>query len=177
MRATAKRTSLRRALLDSEQVEKTILRLVEDGQLGVAQGAELARQLPEIINHSGYILGHLGAHLGIGALRSIMIALPLGSLLRSSWVAGSRLYETLRRNPEKARIHSLPVFLIAIIPFAGYFSYLLPLRAAHADAAYLYANHVAYLRYDTPLAALLSDKPAPLRRLVERIVGVPSAVR
>lgn len=171
MNGAVKTTSFRRALLDTEQVQQTILRLVADGELSEARGALLGQRLPEMVRECGYIIGHLGAHLGIGALRSIMIVLPLGSLLRCLWVAGSRAYETLRRNPEKARIHSLLVFLIAAIPFAGYFSYLVPLRRAHDDAAYVYANHVAYLRYGTSLDAVLREKPAPLRRVVERILG------
>jgi hypothetical protein len=83
----------------------------------------------------------------------------------------SRLVETLRGKPDRARIHSLRVFLIAAIPFAGYFAYLIPLRQEHPQAAYLFANHIAYLRYDASLNDLLRDKPAFLRRLLERIVG------
>ncbi len=167
--------SIRQSLLDGEQVQDTILRLVASGELDEAQGAELARRAPVIAADCGYILGHLGSHLGIGAVRAILVFIPLGSVLRASWVAGSRLYETVRGNSDRARIHSLKVFLIAAIPFAGYFSYLVPLRASHEDAAYLYANHISFIRYDASLAVLLSGKPALVQRLVERMVGASPA--
>jgi len=131
---TVKTTSFRKALLDTEQVQQTILRLVEHGTLSETRGALLRQRLPDMVRECGYIIGHLGAHLGIGAVRSIMIALPLGSLLRCSWVAGSRVYETPRWNPEKARIQSLLVFLIAAISFAGYFSRYLGAEIRRATA-------------------------------------------
>jgi len=163
--------SFRRALLDPSQVEITIMRLVASGELEEVIGAELQNKLPEIANDCGYVLRHLSAHFGIGALRSILFFLPLGSLLRASWVVLSRLVETLRGKPDRARIHSFRVFLIAAIPFAGYFAYLVPLRREHPQAAYLYANHIAYLRYDASLNDVMHDKPAFLCRLLKRIVG------
>ncbi len=138
--------SFRRALLDPSQVEITIMRLVASGELEEVIGAELQNKLPEIANDCGYVLRHLSAHFGIGALRSILFFLPLGSLLRASWVVLSRLVD-------------------------GYFAYLVPLRREHPQAAYLYANHIAYLRYDASLNDVMHDKPAFLCRLLKRIVG------
>jgi hypothetical protein len=53
----------------------------------------------------------------------------------------------------------------------GYFAYLIPLKAVNADAAYLYANHVAYLRDNCSLEQALQRKPRWLMRLLRGLLA------
>jgi len=162
-----------RHLLDREQLGQTIDRLVADGDLPSERAASLRADLDDALPRSQYVLKHLGAHLGIGAVFAFdVIPLPLGTVSRVLWVVGSRIYESLRGTPEQARIHSLGVFLIAAIPLLGYGAYLLPLRRVSEQTAYLYANHVAYTHRGQSLARILASKPRILKRLTHCFVPV-----
>ena len=115
--------------------------------------------LEETVHDSAYVLGHLGAHLGIAAIRVGFPLLPIGSLGRSLWVLGSRLVETLRGRPERAHVHSVTVFVVALIPFVGYCAYVVALRRVSEDAAYLYLNHVSYSRNGESFDLFLARRP------------------
>jgi len=162
----------RRDVMSESRLHETIGQLVTDGELTPENGERLATSLRETSHETGYIAGHLCAHLAIGLVFSFdIIPLPLGSISRGLWVAGNRVYVMLRRQPERSKVHSVPVLLVSLIPFAGYFAYLIPLRAANADAAYLYANHVAYVRSGCSLEQALHKLPAWRQRLVGRLLG------
>ncbi len=163
----------RAQLLDERNLRPTIDRLVAEGRVSSDRGAALHRDLPRTIKASSYVLKHLGAHLAIGAIR-VGVPLPIGSIGRVLWVSGSRAYETLYGTRERARVHSLPVLGIAAIPFLGYGAYLLPLRRQSEDAAYLYANHLSYARYDCCMEKVLESKPRLVRKLGRRLF-LPSA--
>jgi hypothetical protein len=138
----------------------------------------LATELPGILAGSGYVLRHLGAHPAIGAVFLLdPTPLPLGTLCRVLWVVGSRIVETLRGARERARIHSLPVGLIAAIPALGYGAYLLPLRRENEAAAFLLANHVSYALFGAPAEALVARSPRPLRSVARRLVPLRPSLR
>lgn len=128
--------------------------------------------LRETRHESQYIIGHLCAHLAIGLIFSFdLVPLPLGTISRGAWVAGNRIIATVRGRPDQAKIHSWTVLFVSLIPFAGYFAYLIPLRATNADAAYLYANHVSYLRSDCALRQFVLQRPVWQRRLMQRLLS------
>jgi hypothetical protein len=157
----------RREDIDEPHLAATIDRLVADGELTAEDAERLRLGLPDMVRQSGYILRHLGAHLAIGAIFAFdVIPLPLGSLSRGGWVIANRVYEEIRRNPDRARIHSLVVLGAALVPFVGYFAYLIPLRSRNAEAARLYANHISYRRWGKSLHAALAGKPRWMQRLV-----------
>ena len=119
----------RTRLVNPDAAEQTVQQLEEDGVLSPEQAAMLRDVLPRQIAESHYVLGHFGAHVGIGVgLSWVMIPLPIGTASRVIWVLGNRLVETLRRRPEHARVHSRRVLLMAMVPWLGYSAYLIPLR-------------------------------------------------
>jgi len=161
-----------RAAIDEPQLRATIDRLQSEGELSPADAERLRAALPEVVAQSGYILRHLGAHLTIGVIFAFdVVPLPLGSLARGVWVLSSRLYEQVRGTRDRARVHSLTVLGVSLVPFVGYFAYLIPLRTANAEAAFLYANHVSYRRSGQSLSVYLSRKPRWMQRLVRWTVS------
>ena len=165
-------TARRRALLERASLEQTIARLVDDGLLSGDEGLTLSEELPRLLADSAYVLGHLGAHAAIaGVFLLDVIPLPLGTACRVLWVAGSRGVETWRGAPERARVHSLSVLLVAAIPVVGYAAYLLPLRRESERAAFLLANHVSYALFDAPAETLIARSPRAFRGITRRVLG------
>ena len=161
----------RRELVQRASLERTIDRLGDDGLVTEAEALALREELPRLLADSGYVLRHLGAHAAIGGVFLFdPTPLPLGTACRVLWVAGSRAWETLRGSPERARVHSLAVFLIAAIPALGYAAYLLPLRRENEAAAFLFANHVSYALFDASTEVLVARSPRPLRRFARRLL-------
>jgi hypothetical protein len=161
-----------RELTSEPRLRESIERLRQDGCLSVSEAERLQLSLPELLRNSHYVLRHLGAHFAVGVIFAFdFLPLPMGMISRGLWVIGNRIYETVRGHREEAAVHSLPVFGVALVPFVGYFAYLIPLRARNADAAYLFANHLTYLRSGCSLEAYLAKKPAWLGRLVRSIVS------
>ena len=168
-------------MLETGGLERTIERLVGDGLVTAGEALALREELPRLLAQSGYVLRHLGAHAAIGGIFLFdPTPLPLGTACRVLWVAGSRLWETLFGSPERASVHSLPVFLIAAIPALGYAAYLLPLRRQSETAAFLFANHVSYALFDAPTEALVVRSPRLLRRVARKLLPTrppPAAAR
>ena len=161
---------MQRDLHDEALLLATVARLHDEGHITSEQAERLRVALSGVTTQTNYIIRNLAVHLGIGASK-VIIPLPIGSLLRGGWVAMARTTETIRRRPDHARIHSLPVFLISCIPFAGYLGYIVALRRHDPDAALLYANHISILRYDQPLEDVLRTKPMLIQRIVRQAVG------
>ena len=167
----------RRELLQPPGLERTLARLADEGLLTRVEAAALHEELPRLLAESGYVLRHLGAHAAIASVFLLdVVPLPLGTACRVLWVAGSRVWETLFGTPARARIHSLPVLLVAAIPGLGYAAYLLPLRRENETAAFLFANHMSYALFDTPAEALVARSPRPLRSVARKLLpGRPRA--
>ena len=164
------------ALVDAQRLDATLAQLVEEGVLSPERAAELRGALPEQLEDSRYVLRHLAAHLSIGAIFAFdLVPLPLGTIARVSWVAGSRGVESWRRNRERAQVHSLPVFLIAAIPWFGYAAYLLPLRRQSGELAFVLANQTWLSRTGRSYEQFLGDTRAPIRRLGRWLVPAPEA--
>ena len=156
----------RRYFLDSAELGRTIDRLQAGGRLSDGRAQRLRRRLPRAISQSAYVLKHLGAHLSIGVVFAFdIIPLPLGTIGRVLWVAGSRVYETVRGSSERARVHSFKVLLVAAIPWVGYGAYLLPLRQQNLELAWLLAHHLNYRLHGVSFDEFLAAKP----RLIQRI--------
>ena len=163
--------SRRRALLRPEALASTIDRLRSEGVLGDEQSLRLREELPHALAGSRYVLRHLAAHAAIGSVFLLdPTPLPLGTLSRVGWVAGNRVFEAVFGTPERARVHSLAVMLVAALPVLGYAAYLLPLRRESEATAFLFANHVSYALFDAPTAALIGRTPRPLRRLACKLL-------
>lgn len=171
----------RRELLDRAGFERTIERLADDALVTTEEALALREELPRLLAESSYVLRHLGAHAAIGGIFLFdPTPLPLGTACRVLWVAGSRCWETLRGSPERARVHSVPVLLIAVIPVLGYAAYLLPLRRQSETAAFLFANHMSYALFDAPTEALVARSPRLLRPVARKLLPTrlpPGATR
>jgi len=125
-----------------DELEHTVAALVDEGHVSETQAGHLRAILPAQMEDSRYVLKHFGVHLGIGAVFAFdAIPLPLGTLGRVGWVGVAKAGELIRGNRERARVHSLRVFLVAAIPLFGYVAYLVPLRRDHRELAFVLANH------------------------------------
>lgn len=162
--------AIHRDLHDEARLLATVERLLQAQQISPEQAERLRVALAGVTTQTNYILRNLAVHLGIGASK-VILPLPIGAFLRGGWVALARTGETIRKRPDHARVHSLPVFLISCIPFAGYLGYIVALRRHDPDAALLYANHISILRYDSPLEDVLRTKPRFVQQIVRRAVG------
>lgn len=158
------------ALHDPVMLDNTVRRLREEGEISSERAERLLEILSDLTATTNYILGNLAVHLGIGASK-VVLPLPIGSLLRGTWVVLSRGVETIRRRPHYARVHSLRVLAVACIPFFGYLAYIVALRRHDPDAAFLYANHIALLRFGVPLEQALQSRPRLVQWIVRRAVG------
>jgi hypothetical protein len=164
----------RRELLQRPGFERTLVRLGDDGLLKSEEVVALHEELPRLLAESGYVLRHLGAHAAIASVFLFdIVPLPLGTVCRVLWVAGSRAWESLFGTPERARVHSLPVFLIAAIPALGYAAYLIPLRRQNETAAFVFANHISYALFDATTEGLVARSPRPLRRVARKLLPPP----
>src|SRR5262245_29005050 len=161
----------RRGLIDPDALVETLERLSAEGVISEAQAGALRASLPGHLDGSRYILGHLGAHLGIAAVFAFdLVPLPLGTVSRVSWVAGNRRVEQIRGNASRARVHSLAVFLIAAIPLLGYAAYLLPLRRQSHELAFVLANHTWLARTGRTYEEFVAGTYPPVRRVARWLV-------
>ena len=162
-------------LLDRDALELTLQRLVDDGDITAAQRDALRAAVDAQADGSRYVLRHLAAHLAIGAVFAFdVVPLPLGTIARVSWVAGSRVVETARRNPEQARVHSIGVFALAAVPWVGYAAYLLPLRRRSAELGFVLANQSWVNRTGRTYEQFLAGSRAPIRRIGRWLVPAPT---
>jgi hypothetical protein len=162
-------------LIDPDALAETLERLSAEGAISEARAVSLRANLPGHIDSSRYIVGHLGAHLGIAAVFAFdLVPLPLGTVSRVSWVAGNRLVEHLRGNPSRARVHSLAVFLVAAIPLLGYGAYLLPLRRQSAELTFVLANHTWLVRTGRTYEQFVANTYSPIRRIARWLVPSPA---
>jgi len=158
-----------------DALRDTIQRLQTDGILTDAEAALWRTALPETMRQSAYVLRHLTAHWTIGAVFAFdIVPLPLGTISRVCWTVGSRLIETFRGRWDHAAVHSVPVMAVAAIPVAGYFAYLIPLRARSAEAVFLYANHFTYKRYQCSWDSYVSRRSKWMARLLKGLVAIPT---
>ena len=160
--------------LDPGELRETIEYLQQRQLVTARQADRLRDSLAAELEAAGYILKNLGAHLSIGVVFAFdVVPLPLGTIGRVGWVAGARIVETLRNRPQRARIHSMGVFLIAAIPWFGYAAYLLPLRRQSGELAFVIANHSWRQRTGRTYEEFLAGASAPMRRFGRWLVPVP----
>lgn len=153
-----------------EDIELCLDRLIQDGGLSQERGSLIKENLPTTINQSKYILFNLGAHMTIGAIFAFdIIPLPMGTISRCLWVLGNKIYFGYKRDRAKSKIHSLPVLLVSVIPWIGYFAYTLPLKKYNEDVAYVYANQVTYMRNDVSLPRYIEGKPRLVKWALKKL--------
>ncbi len=166
----------RSRLVDTESLEQTLQRLRADGEISEEQSAFLRATLRKQLDGSRYVLGHLGAHFAIGAVFAFdLIPIPLGTIARVCWVAGSRLVESVRGNRERAKVHSAGVLVIAAVPWLGYAAYLLPLRRESSELAFVLANHSWRNRTGRTYEQFLAGAHPPMRRIGRWLVPLPES--
>lgn len=162
------------SLVDADELERTLARLVADGSLDAAAADALRAALPDQIDGSRYVLRHLGAHLAIGVVFAFdLVPLPLGTIARVAWVAGSRVTETIRGRRDRTRVHSAGVMLLAAVPWLGYAAYLLPLRRESAELAFVLANQTWLARTGRSYEQFLVQARRPLARFGRWLVPLP----
>jgi len=156
------------------ELRTTVDELLADGTISEAQAWHLHESLEEQDEASRYVLKHFGVHLAIGAVFAFdVVPLPLGTIGRVGWVAIARVTETLRGNFERARVHSLRVFLVAAIPLLGYVAYLVPLRRDHKELAFVLANNIWKKRTGRSYEEFVAARPRLTAGLVRRLVPLP----
>jgi hypothetical protein len=161
-------------LVDPDALVGTLERLSAEGAISEESSAALRANLPAHLERSRYVLSQLGAHLGIAAVFAFdLIPLPLGTISRVSWVLGNRVIEQVRGNSARARIHSLPVLLIAAIPLLGYSAYLLPLRRQSRELNFLLANHSWLARTGRTYEQFVANASWPVGRVARWLVPAP----
>ncbi len=164
----------REQLFNPASYDGTLDYLLKNNNVTITEAEWLRQQLSHQIDDSRYILNNLGAHLGIGIVFAFdLIPLPLGTIGRVSWVAGARVLETYRRNVEKARVHSIGVFLIAALPWFGYAAYLLPLRRDAAELAFVLANHTWVNRTGYSYEEFIANRSRLGQRFCRWLVPLP----
>ena len=157
-----------------EELQATIGKLQDAATISSSQAEHLAQHVPLQFNQSKYVLKNLAGHLSIGVIFAFdVIPLPLGTIARVSWVAVARILETIKGNVERARLHSLGVFLIAAIPWFGYAAYLLPLRKHSRELAYVMANHSWIERTGEAYESFVLSKPTPISKFARWLVPLP----
>ncbi len=162
------------SLPTTEELQQTIDLLLEKGDVTAFQADALRLNFSGQMEGSQYVLKNLGAHISIGVVFAFdVVPLPLGTIARVAWVAGAKVTELLRGNFERARVHSLGVFLIAAVPWFGYAAYLLPLRRDSRELAFLLANHTWLGRTGDTYEAFIRAKPKLIGRLARRVVPLP----
>jgi len=162
------------SLPTTEELQQTIDLLLEKGDVTAFQADTLRLNFPGQMEGSQYVLKNLGAHISIGVVFAFdVVPLPLGTIARVAWVAGAKVTELLRGNLERARVHSLGVFLIAAVPWFGYAAYLLPLRRDSRELAFLLANHTWMGRTGDTYEAFIRAKPRFIGRFARRVVPLP----
>jgi hypothetical protein len=150
----------RSRLVDTESLEQTLQRLRADGEISEEQSACLRATLRKQLDGSRYVLGHLGAHFAIGAVFAFdLIPIPLGTIARVCWVAGSRLVESVRGNRERAKVHSAGVLVIAAVPWLGYAAY----RSARCPPARRARVEVPSARIPGLFRSVAMDRPIEIR--------------
>lgn len=160
-----------RELLNSESLGRSVERMRAEDILSSDEQREIARQITPDLQEARYILKHLGGHLAIGGFRYVtMIPLPIGSTGRPLWVLCWRVIESVRGNRARAKVHSLPVFLFALLPFLGYAAYLIALRKSNERFAFVVANHLCYARKDMNAMRFYEERSAVGRWLMRFIV-------
>jgi hypothetical protein len=166
---------LARASLPSlPELERTIGELQADEMISEAQALQLRECLEEQLAGSGYVLKNLAVHLSIGVVFAFdVVPLPLGTIGRVGWVTFARLVETVRGNPEKARVHSPGVFLIAVIPWFGYAAYLLPLRRDSKELAFVIANTSWKARTGKSYEQFVASTSAVMSKFARWLVPLP----
>ena len=166
--------SKRANIPDIAELQGAVEHLLSEDIISEDQAAILLRHMDGQFDQSGYILKNLGVHLSIGAIFAFdIIPLPLGTIGRMGWVCIARVAEIVKRNSEKARVHSLGVFLIAAIPWFGYAAYLLPLRKESKELAFVLANYTWRKRTGQTYEQFVDSKSNSLSRLARWIVPLP----
>lgn len=119
-----------RRFVNRNEMENALYRLYENGAIEDGKFNELlekinTKEMESLIRHCMF---HLSAHCGIWCLTHFVIPVPvIGSMiLRPTYTIFMRgVYEVIFR--DKRNIHSPTVVLASLVPFAGNFSYAIPL--------------------------------------------------
>lgn len=168
-------TASKPELLSNESLCQSVERMRLEGVLTVDEQEDIVEHVPDDLQKARYILKHLGAHLTIGGFRAAtMIPLPIGTIGRPLWVMSWRITETLKGNRDRANVHSLSVFLFALLPFLGYSAYLIALRKSNERFAFVMANHLCYARRNMNTTDFYNGRSA-LGRWLMRLVVPPAA--
>jgi hypothetical protein len=148
--------------------------LLADKVISDIQANQLRECLEAQFAESRYVLKNLGVHLSIGVVFAFdVVPLPLGTIARVGWVALAKLFETARGNWDKAKVHSIGVFLIAAIPWFGYAAYLLPLRRDSRELAYTMANFSWKSRTGKTFEDFVKSKPSLISKFARWLVPLP----
>jgi len=155
-------------IMSKKELQKTIDNLVSEGILLKEETGNLNSN--EMTN---YVLKNLGVHLGIGFTVGLFTGpIPVGLFPRGAWTIGNRIYHEIKRNKEKAKIHSIGVLGWSSIPIPvmNYFGYLLPLKKINETNALVYGEHITRVMKGKSLGEYLNSKGKVTRGLVKKAI-------
>jgi len=151
-----------------KELKKTINDLINNQILSEQEAKDLDSN-----GMTNYIVSNLGVHLAIGCTAGLFTGpIPVGLFPRGAWTIGNRIYHEIKRNKEKAKIHSLGVLGWSSIPIpvVNYFGYLLPLKKINETSALVYGEHITRVMKDKSLKKYLNGKSRPVKWLVEKSI-------
>jgi len=155
-------------IMSKKELQKTIDNLVNEGILLKEETGNLNSN--EMTN---YVLKNLGVHLAIGFTVGLFTGpIPVGLFPRGAWTIGNRIYHEIKRNKEKAKIHSIGVLGWSSIPIPvmNYFGYLLPLKKINETNALVYGEHITRVMKGKSLGEYLNSKGKVTRGLVKKAI-------
>ncbi|MBR9705837.1 hypothetical protein GOV14_02260 [Candidatus Pacearchaeota archaeon] len=151
-----------------KELKKTIDSLIEDKILSEQEAEEL-----DCNGLNAYIAKNLGVHLAIGCTAGLFTGpIPIGLFPRGLWTIGNRIYHEIKRNKEKAKVHSLGVLAWSSIPIPvlNYFGYLLPMKKLNETNALVYGEHLTRVLKGKSLGEYLERKPKFVQSMVKNAV-------
>ena len=97
-----------KSLTNKDEVLKTVEQLRKQRHISDELSDKIASELPNWIKDSEYVIFNLGVHMATAAFRFtfIPVPLPIGIILRDSWILGNKAYFKLQGNKEKAAVHA-----------------------------------------------------------------------
>lgn len=161
-------------ITSKKELEKTVNDLVEKKILSLKEAEKLDSN-----GLTDYILVNLGVHLAIGCTVGLFTGpIPVGVFPRGAWTIGNRIYNELKGNKEKAKVHSFGVLGWSSIPIpvVNYFGYLLPLKKINETAALVYGEHITRIMKGKTLGEYLENKPNFIQSMVKKAI-IPKAKR
>ena len=163
-------------IMSKKELQKTVDSLVNENILFKEEVEKLGSD-----GLTKYILANLGVHIALGCAFGLTTGpIPFGFIPRGAWTISNRVYHEIKGNKEKAKVHSLGVWLWSgtplPLPVFNYFGYIIPLKKTNETCALVYGEHITRVMKGEPLGKYLNSKGKITRGLVKKVI-IPRSKR